>query len=187
MVGGGPSMLTRISHRADAARASACATTPGGAKDQTKIPAAALRRHGRRAPIRWRRAPPCLLRRAGGENSGSGCARSGAQSLRASATSTKPARSVSDGCPVKLPIVSISSRSEGPAASPLPRKCRAISCATLRRCGPPATESEPAECRNTSESASRISSACAGPRLSKTDCDVASGMRLLAPPAWLLV
>ena len=39
---------------------------------------------------------PCGTRR-GGENFGSGCAGSGAQSLRASETSTKPARSVSDG------------------------------------------------------------------------------------------
>ena len=37
----------------------------------------------------------------------------GAQSLRASETLTNPARSVSDGCPVKFEIVSISSRSEG--------------------------------------------------------------------------
>ena len=44
---------------------------------------------------------------------GSGWFGSGAQSLRASDTSTKPARSVSDGCPVKLVMVSISSRSEG--------------------------------------------------------------------------
>ena len=40
--------------------------------------------------------------RRGGENFGSGCFGSGAQSLRASETSTNPARSVSDGCPVKL-------------------------------------------------------------------------------------
>ena len=35
------------------------------------------------------------------------------QSLCPSETSTKPARNVSDGCPVKLLIVSISSRSDG--------------------------------------------------------------------------
>ena len=46
---------------------------------------------------------PCGTRR-GGENFGNGCAGSGAQSLRASATCTKPARSVSDGWPVKLAI-----------------------------------------------------------------------------------
>ena len=40
-------------------------------------------------------------------------ARSGAQSLRASDTSTNPARSVSEGCPVKLVMVSISSRKRG--------------------------------------------------------------------------
>jgi hypothetical protein len=40
--------------------------------------------------------------RRGGENPGSGCAGSGAQSLRASETSTKPARKVSYGWPVKL-------------------------------------------------------------------------------------
>jgi hypothetical protein len=40
--------------------------------------------------------------RRGGENPGSGCAGSGGQSLRASETSTKPAREVSDGWPVKL-------------------------------------------------------------------------------------
>ena len=44
---------------------------------------------------------PCGTRR-GGENFGSGFAGSGAQSLRASDTSTKPARNVSDGWPVKL-------------------------------------------------------------------------------------
>ena len=38
---------------------------------------------------------------------------SGAQSLRASETSTKPARRVSEGWPVKLVMVSISSRREG--------------------------------------------------------------------------
>ena len=46
-------------------------------------------------------------------NVGSGLLGSGAQSLRASETSTKPVRSVSDGWPVKLVMVSISSRREG--------------------------------------------------------------------------
>ena len=55
---------------------------------------------------------PCGTRR-GGLNFGSGCAGSGAQSLRASETFTNPARSVSDGCPVKFVIVSCSSRSDG--------------------------------------------------------------------------
>ena len=48
-----------------------------------------------------------------GANFGSGCAGSGAQSLRAWPTSTKPARRVSDGWPVWFEMVSISSRSEG--------------------------------------------------------------------------
>ena len=55
---------------------------------------------------------PCGTRR-GGLNFGSGFAGSGAQSLRASDTFTNPARSVSDGWPVKFEIVSISSRSDG--------------------------------------------------------------------------
>ena len=59
---------------------------------------------------------PCGTRR-GGENFGSGCAGSGAQSLRASETSTKPARKVSDGCPVKFEMVSISSRSDGTSST----------------------------------------------------------------------
>jgi hypothetical protein len=75
---------------------------------------------------------PCGTRR-GGENLGKGWAGSGAQSLRASATSTKPARNVSDGCPVKFVIVSISSRSEGTSSRSTYEKIRAISCATLRR------------------------------------------------------
>ena len=41
---------------------------------------------------------PCGTRR-GGENVGSGCAGSGAQSLRALSTSMKPVRSVSEGWP----------------------------------------------------------------------------------------
>jgi hypothetical protein len=46
---------------------------------------------------------PCGTRR-GVENFGSGFAGSGAQSLRASPTLTNPARSVSDGWPVKFEI-----------------------------------------------------------------------------------
>lgn len=69
----------------------------------------------------------------GGENFGSGAFGSGAQSLRASETSTKPARSVSDGCPVELVIVRISSRSEGTSNRSTWEKMRAISTATLRR------------------------------------------------------
>ncbi len=54
---------------------------------------------------------------ARGENFGRGFFGSGAQSDRASETSTKPARSVSEGCPVWLLMVSISSRSEGTSGS----------------------------------------------------------------------
>src|ERR1700742_3480344 len=75
---------------------------------------------------------PCGTR-LGGENFGSGFFGSGAQSLRASLTSTKPARSVSDGCPVKFVIVKISSRSEGTSSRSTSPKIRAISIATLRR------------------------------------------------------
>src|ERR1039457_6853844 len=75
---------------------------------------------------------PCGTRR-GGENFGSGALGSGAQSLRASGTSTKPARNVSEGCPVKLVMVSISSRSEGTSNRSTWEKTRAISTATLRR------------------------------------------------------
>src|SRR5437762_8421546 len=71
--------------------------------------------------------------RRGGENLGSGLLGSGAQSLRASDTSTKPARSVSEGCPVKLVMVSISSRSDGTSSRSTWEKTRAISLATLRR------------------------------------------------------
>ena len=48
-------------------------------------------------------------------------------------TSTNPARSVSDGWPVKLVIVSISSRSDGTSSKSTCESIRAISCATLRR------------------------------------------------------
>src|SRR5271163_4042434 len=75
---------------------------------------------------------PCGTRR-GGENFGSGFAGSGAQSLRASETSTNPARSVSEGCPVKLVIVNISSRSDGTSSKSTSEKTRAISSATFRR------------------------------------------------------
>ncbi len=61
------------------------------------------------------------------------CSGSGAQSLRAVDTSTKPARNVSEGCPVKLVMVSISSRSEGTRSKSTLEKTRAISMATLRR------------------------------------------------------
>src|SRR5580704_17197865 len=71
--------------------------------------------------------------RRGGEKVGRGCSGSGAQSLRASETSTKPARRVSDGCPVLFEITSISSRSDGTRSRSTPAKTRAISCATLRR------------------------------------------------------
>ena len=80
---------------------------------------------------------PCGTRR-GGENFGSGCSGSGAQSLRASETSTNPARSVSDGWPVKLLMVSISSRSEGTSSRSTCEKTRAISCATCGGSGRPA-------------------------------------------------
>ena len=49
------------------------------------------------------------------------------------ATCTKPARSVSDGWPVKLPMVSISSRSDGTSSRSTSPKMRAISPATRRR------------------------------------------------------
>ena len=75
---------------------------------------------------------PCGTRR-GGENLGSGFVGSGAQSLRASETSTNPARRVSDGCPVKLVMVSISSRSDGTSSRSTCENTRAISFATLRR------------------------------------------------------
>src|SRR4051812_44756623 len=54
---------------------------------------------------RPRSVMPCGTRR-GGSNFGRGFAGSGAQSLRASETSTNPARSVSDGWPVKFVMVS---------------------------------------------------------------------------------
>ncbi len=69
----------------------------------------------------------------GGENFGSGFAGSGAQSLRASDTWTKPARSVSDGWPVKFDSVSISSRSDGTSSRSTSENTRAISTATRRR------------------------------------------------------
>ena len=81
---------------------------------------------------RPRSVMPCGTRR-GGVNFGSGFAGSGAQSLRASDTSTNPARSVSDGWPVKLVMVSCSSRSDGTSSTSTSRKMRAISSATLRR------------------------------------------------------
>ena len=62
--------------------------------------------------------------RRGGENFGSGFFGSGAQSLRASETSTNPARSVSDGWPVKLVMVSISSRSDGTSSRSTCEKMR---------------------------------------------------------------
>src|SRR5262249_43048005 len=71
--------------------------------------------------------------RRGGENRGRGCSGSGAQSLRACSTLTKPARTVSDGWPVWLEIVSISSRSDGTKRRSTSRKRRAISPATIRR------------------------------------------------------
>ena len=83
---------------------------------------------------------PCGTRR-GGVNFGSGFAGSGAQSLRASETSTKPARSVSDGWPVKLVIVSCSSRSDGTISRSTSLKMRAISSATLRRSRSACTQS----------------------------------------------
>src|SRR5439155_6514451 len=58
---------------------------------------------------------------------------SGAQSERASDTWTKPARRVSEGWPVWLLMVSISSRSEGTSSKSTSEKMRAISWATLRR------------------------------------------------------
>src|SRR5438445_755937 len=71
--------------------------------------------------------------RRGGENFGNGFCGSGAQSERASETSTKPARSVSEGWPVLLLMVSISSRSEGTSSRSTSEKMRAISWQTLRR------------------------------------------------------
>ena len=46
---------------------------------------------------------------------------------------TKPARNVSEGCPVKLVMVSISSRNEGTRSRSTCEKTRAISMATFRR------------------------------------------------------
>ncbi len=63
---------------------------------------------------------PCGTRR-GAENFGKGLADQ-AQSLRASETCTKPARSVKDGCPVKFPIVRASSRRDGTRVRPLRRR-----------------------------------------------------------------
>src|SRR5216684_1131488 len=71
--------------------------------------------------------------RRGGENFGRGFFGSGAQSERAWETWTKPARSVSEGWPVLLLMVSISSRSEGTRSRSTWEKRRAISSATLRR------------------------------------------------------
>src|SRR6185503_20749324 len=71
--------------------------------------------------------------RRGGENFGKGCCGSGAQSLRASDTSTKPAGKVSDGWPVKLVMTSISSRKEGTSSKSTYENRRAISWATLWR------------------------------------------------------
>src|SRR5207302_11311363 len=71
--------------------------------------------------------------RRGVENFGSGFLGSGAQSERASDTSTKPARSVSDGWPVWLLMESISSRSEGTSNRSTCEEMRAIASATLRR------------------------------------------------------
>src|SRR5213078_346979 len=71
--------------------------------------------------------------RRAGENLGRGFFGSGAQSERASETSTKPARKVREGWPVWLLIVSISSRREGTSNKSTCEKMRAISCATLRR------------------------------------------------------
>src|SRR5467141_4998113 len=83
----------------------------------------------KRPPIR---VTPWGTRR-GGENLGKGFFGSGAQSERASETSTKPARKVSEGWPVWLLMVSISSRSEGTSNRSTSEKMRAISWATLRR------------------------------------------------------
>jgi len=78
------------------------------------------------------RVTPCGTRR-GGENFGNGLLGSGAQSLRASDTSTNPARKVSEGWPVKFVMVSISSRSEGTKSKSTWEKTRDISSATFRR------------------------------------------------------
>src|SRR5579864_6932769 len=83
---------------------------------------------------------PCGTRR-GGEKVGSGWLGSGAQSLRAFPTSTNPARSTSAGCPVKLVMVNISSRSEGTSSRSTSENSRAISSATLRRNRPACTKS----------------------------------------------
>src|SRR5262245_53789009 len=78
------------------------------------------------------RVTPCGTRR-GVVNVGRGLFGSGAQSLRAFDTSTKPARNVSEGCPVKLVMVKISSRKEGTSRRSTSEKTRSISLATWRR------------------------------------------------------
>src|SRR5204862_388184 len=76
---------------------------------------------------------PCGTRR-GGLNFGSGFLGSGGQWLRASETLTNPARSVSEGWPVKLVIVSISSRKDGTSNKSTCEKMGALSLwARLRR------------------------------------------------------
>src|SRR5262249_42128865 len=75
---------------------------------------------------------PCGTRR-GGLNFGRGFLGSGAQSLRASETSTKPARKVSEGCPVKFVMVSISSRKDGTRSRSPSEKKRAHSFPAFRR------------------------------------------------------
>src|SRR5260370_41899631 len=66
--------------------------------------------------------------RRGGENLGRGFFGSGAQSERASETWTKPARKVSEGWPVWLLMVRISSRSDGTSRRSTSENMRAIAC-----------------------------------------------------------
>jgi hypothetical protein len=76
---------------------------------------------------------------------------SGAQSLRASDTSTKPARRVTLGCPVKLEISNISFLSDGTSSTSTVENTRAISIATFRRNRSACTKStadKNRDCRN---------------------------------------
>ena len=103
--------------------------TPAAARRRPRTPAPARCPRARAAPSSKSRPMsviPWGTRRLG-SNLGSGCAGSGAQSLRAWPTSTKPARRVSEGWPVWFEIVSISSRSEGTSSRSTLAKTRAIS------------------------------------------------------------
>ena len=110
-----------------------------------RIPAGARRPRSARAPAPVRPGRSCP-RRTAGRSASRRAARAAAGRTWAAdspdrapsrcaprTTSTKPARSVSDGCPVKLLMVSISSRSDGTSSRSTSEKMRAISPATLRR------------------------------------------------------